>query len=230
MIVVRACHRPGAGPDGWGLLRETLRQVDAEGGYFSTRVVVCDQDAPPDLPENWRVQIHKGPRGARLVMWAALQAVRGSTRPVLFLEDDLILARHATDIMLAGNLDGVPLVSFFYPTWAFAWETNKKRLPSEDLWALHSFGFAQAFLLDPVALNRVIDAGFFPPLARPVGSPHGGDYALRDALFKAGYRTCRVVWPNLVEHAGLGALSACNPDASRKFQSGWFAGRPDVGR
>jgi hypothetical protein len=224
VIVVRAARRPGQGEDGFDLLRRTLASVDREGGYGETKVVVFDRDVPAaGIPEHWRTVVHGGPGGSRAMLWAALCQARGASAPVLFLEDDIDVAPFATDVMLAQPLRGIPLCSFFYPVYAQPHERlTKVRRPGLEVWNIHQFGYTQAVLLSPSAIDRVLRAAHWP--APPMGGPHGGDVALRSALFAVGYDTCGVLWPNLVEHTGLGDASLVEPLARRAIRSGWFAG------
>ena len=225
MIVVRAARRPGQGEDGFDLLRRTLAAVDREGGHGAVKVVLFDRDVPAGggIPDHWRTVVHGGPGGARAMMWAALCQARGVPRPVLFLEDDLELAPYATDVMLAGDLRGVPLLSYFYPVYAQPSERmTKPRRPGVEIWNIHNFGYSQAILLAPGAIDRVLRNEHWP--APPMGGPHGGDMALRNALANAGYTAHGVCWPNLVDHAGSGEASLVEPLARRVVRSGWYAG------
>lgn len=224
MIVVRAARRPGQGADGFDLLRATLASVDREGGHGVPRVILFDRDVPEGgIPDNWRTVVHRGPGGSRASMWAALCQARGTARPVLFLEDDIVLAPYATDAMLAGDLRSIPLLSFFYPVYAQPSERlTKARRPGVEIWNIWQFGCTQAVLLSPGAIDRVLRAEHWP--APPMGGPHGGDMALRGALAHVGYSTHGVLWPNLVDHTGLGDASLVEPLARRRVRSGWWAG------
>lgn len=222
MIVVRTCRRPGQGLDGFALLRATIGAVDREGGHGHARVLVVDGEPPEyGVPGDWRVVISPFARGARSSMWAALQACRGATQPVLLLEDDLKLAPYATDAMLGADLRAVPLVSFFYPKYAQPHE-RKPRRAGVEIWNIHNFGYSQALLVSPSAVGKVLGGEHWP--APPAGGPHGGDMALRSALFRAGYDTHAVLWPNLVDHVGDGTASLVEPRAGRVVKSGWYAG------
>jgi hypothetical protein len=222
VIVVRAARRPGQGQDGFDLCRQTLASVDREGGHAHARVLLVDGEPPAGgIPDHWRTMVNAGPPGARASLWSALLAVRGATRPVLFLEDDLVLAPFATDIMLGTNLRGIPLCSFFYPLYAQPHERAKPRRPGIETWNVHQFGYSQAFLMSAGAIEAVIRGAHWP--APPMGGAHGGDMALRSALYRAGYDTVGVCWPNLVDHTGGGSASLVEPDPSRVVRSGWFA-------
>jgi hypothetical protein len=222
VIVVRAARRPGQGGDGFDLCRATIASVDREGGHGHARVLVVDGALPAGgIPDHWRTMVNAGPAGARASLWSALLAVRGGTRPVLFLEDDIVVAPFATDIMLAASLRGIALASFFYPVYAQPHE-RKPRRPGMEIWNIHQFGYTQAFLMGAAAIEKVITGDHWPP--PPMGGPHGGDMALRSALYRAGYDTVGVCWPNLVEHTGGGAASLVEPNPARVVRSGWFAG------
>jgi hypothetical protein len=222
VIVVRAARRPGQGPDGYNLCRQTLAAVDREGGHGESRVLVIDGEPPEGgIPDRWRTVVTTGPRGARASLWAAMTMCRGYTRRTLFLEDDIELAPFATDAMLAADLRSIPLCSFFYPMYAQRHE-RKPRRPGMEIWNIHQFGCTQAFLMSPSALDKVIKGEHWP--APPMGGPHGGDGALRSALFRAGYDSHGVLWPNLVDHTGVGESSIVEPRATRIVRSGWFAG------
>ncbi len=224
MIIVRAARRQGQGSDGFGLLRATLASVDREGGHGEPRVVLYDGETPADgigVPDSWRAVVNRGVRGARASLWEALRTARGATRPVLLLEDDVELAPFATDAMLKADLRSIPMMSFFYPRYRQPGERKPLRAGVE-IWNIHSFGYSQALLMSPSALDKVVRGEHWP--APPMGGPHGGDGALRSALFRAGYDTHGVLWPNLVEHKGDGAASLVEPRAGRRLRSGWFAG------
>lgn len=225
MIVVRAAQRPGQGFDGYDLCRATLAAVDREGGHAATRVLLIDGPPPAGgIPDGWRTAVNPGPRGARASLWAALAVARGATRPVLFLEDDIVLAPFAVDLMLAGDLRSIPLLSFFYPAYAQPHEPNKPRRAGVEIWDVNLFGYSQAFLMGPSAIEKVIRNEHWPAL--PMGGPHGGDSALRSALYRAGYDVHGVLWPNLVDHVGGGMASIVEPRPDRVLRSGWFAGEP----
>lgn len=225
MIVVRACKRRGAG-DGFDLLRRTLAEVDREGGRGVPRVIVFDHDTPDSargIPDGWRSVVSNGARGSRASLWRAFETAYGTRRPVLFLEDDITLSPFATDLMLSADMRGVPLVSFFYPVFAQRHERARKaRRPCTEDWSLANFGYSQAMLVSPTAVNAVVSNAFWP--APPLGGPHGGDGALRSALFKAGYDTHRVVWPSLVQHVGTGELSVVEGRPDRVVVSDYYAG------
>lgn len=230
MIIVRAAKRPGDGADGFRLLRETVAGVDMEGGAAASRLVLFDGETPRSwegIPDDWRTCVFHGERGARASMWHALGQAAGSIRPVLILEDDLVFATGAVRAMLGTAIPaGMPFVSFFYPTYAQAWEEfpdhPKPRVPGMESWPMHAFGWSQAILIDPAAVESVLAQGMLPVPA--FGGIHGGDIGLRDALMVAGYKHFGLVWPNLVDHAGAGVgLSAIQTERPN-LRSGWFAG------
>lgn len=232
MIIVRAAKRPGDGDDGFRLMRETIAGVDREGGAVAQRLVVFDNDTPARydaVPQDWRTVVFFGERGARASMWQALGQAGGALAPVLILEDDLAFAGNAVATMLGTAIPpGMPFVSFFYPVYAQPWEEfpdhPKPRVAGMESWPMHSFGWTQAVLLAPAAIDAVLSQGRLP--APAFGGPHGGDIGLRDALMAAGYTEFGMVWPNLVEHAGaaegLSAILTGRPN----LRSGWFAGSP----
>jgi len=214
MIVVRTALRPC----GWKLLVETLLDVDRQGGQGVPRIVVADQEPPPSLPPGWRLHLHQGIPGSRMSLWVALTMASDYPGRVLILEDDIHLARHATDRMLGADMGDTPMVSFFFPRY----DSQKARTPGYEVRPLTFFRWSQALLLDPMAIIRILDAGIWPALPR--GGDHGGDYALREALRAVGYEKFRLHWPNLVEHTGLGPWSTIEKHRRDHMTSGWFAG------
>lgn len=210
MIVIKATQRPGLG---WQLLNDLCAQVEADAPKCPL-VIVADNDTPPPR-KGWQVVTHTGPSGSRATGWTAL--AQGNDRPfMLHLEDDIVLARDGLATMRQQQIPpGWAFVSFFYP---IAPQPHRAQLEAKRV---GDFRFSQAVKFPQTTVRALLASGSEGYPIVPAGSPYGFDQAVRWALKRQG--TYGQLWPNPVDHRGLGLLSNIQHHKGRGAPSGWFS-------
>lgn len=182
-------------------LSRTLASLEKAGfdRWEGPKYIVAD-GYDPGPQRGWRVEGSAERNGSSRTLMRLL-SLAGPELPLLYLQDDIVLARNALDYIRTVDLEELAFISWFGVHQYVLSPAVTLAVPSKN-WIT-----TQAVTISPAAIRKALDSGLVENWRE-----HGCDKLLCAAVEGQPFA---VHHPNLVQHVGVG-ISAIRDDWSAR--------------